>query len=265
MSCQLKHILTLLILLASFSAAQSQEDINQTGEKGLKQGHWIKKYPDGQIMYEAWFRDGKPVGEFKRYDEEGNLSSLLNYIAGTDSVKASIYHPNGYIAARGVYYKQKKTGEWHYFSEYIENHMLLKCSYRDNKIDGLSIKYHWNGQIAEELNYDKGIKSGRWKQYFDDGTLCLKAYYASGKLDGEFLSWHPNGKKEIIGQYDMDIRTGTWYIYNNDGSLRKEIKYNNGIPENRSELIKEETEYLDRLEKEGGKISDPEKTGIIKR
>lgn len=264
MSCNLKYVLMLLTLLISVNAVQSQEKINQTGDKGLKQGHWIKRYPDGQIMYEAWFRDGKPVGEFKRYDEDGNLSSLLNYIAGSDSVKASIYHPNGYIAARGVYYKQKKTGEWRYFSDYLENHLLMKCNYHDNKIDGLCIKYHWNGQIAEELHYEDGSKEGSWKQYFNDGTLCLKAYYDNGKLDGEFLSWHPNGQKEITGKYDTDKRTGVWHIYNKDGSLRKEIKYNNGIPENRSELIKEETEYLDRLEKEGGKISDPEITGIIR-
>ncbi|MDZ7738580.1 MAG: toxin-antitoxin system YwqK family antitoxin [Bacteroidales bacterium] len=264
MSSKLKYILTLLVLLMPFNNVHPQENINQTGDKGLKQGHWIKRYPDGQIMYEAWFKDGKPTGEFKRYDEDGNLSSLLNYITGTDSVRARIYHPNGYIAARGVYYKQKKTGEWHYFSDYIEDHLLMKSNYINNLIDGVCIKYHWNGQVAEELDYESGIKSGNWKQYFNDGTLCLKAYYDNGKLEGEFLSWHPNGQKEIIGKYDMDTRTGLWYIYNNDGSLRKEIKYNNGIPENRSELIREETEYLDRLEKEGGKISDPEITGIIR-
>jgi antitoxin component YwqK of YwqJK toxin-antitoxin module len=85
-----------------------------------------------------------------------------------------------------------------------------------------------------------------------------------GKLNGEFRSWHPNGTREITGQYKNYTRTGQWYFFNKDGSVRKEIKYNNGIPENRAELIKEETEYLDKLEKEGGKLNDPEITGIIR-
>lgn len=257
-------ILLLLFISVPFSSIKPQDKINQTGENGLKQGHWIKRYPDGGIMYDARFTDGKPVGEFKRYDEEGNMVSVLNYNADTDTVSACIYHPNGYIAAEGKYFQQKKTGQWQYYSDYVKDHLLMKCFYMQNRIHGLSTKYHWNGETAEKLEYNRGIKSGMWKQYFNDGTLCLQASYNKGKLSGEFLSWHTNGIKEITGHYKNDIRTGNWHFFDKNGILRKEIKYINGVAQNRAELIKKETEYLDKLEKEGGKISDPEKTGIIR-
>jgi len=94
--------------------------------------------------------------------------------------------------------------------------------------------------------------------------LSLESAYINGTRNGEFRTWDTNGKPEITGQYIKDVRTGIWHFFNTDGTLRKEIKYNNGIPENRADLIKEETEYLDKLEKEGGKIKDPEITGIIR-
>lgn len=260
----LQTIFSLTLVLILCSMASAQENLNQTDKQGQKQGQWIKKYPNGQVMYEAFFIDGEPVGEFKRYDEEGNLTSVLNYSADSDTVSASFYHPNGYIAAKGQYIGRKKSGKWFFYSDYVENHLLMKCNYEDDKIEGTRIKYHWNGEIAEILEFSEGVKSGTWKQYFNDGTLALESTYKNGKRNGEFKTWHTNGKPEIKGRYVDNVRTGEWNIYNSDGTLRREIKYNKGIPENRAELIREETEYLDKLEKEGGKIEDPEITGIIK-
>lgn len=255
-------ILLFFTIILPFGTLRSQESLNRIDEKGLRQGHWIKKYQNGQIMYEAYFKDDRPAGEFKRYDEEGKLTSVLDYTG--DTVYARFYHPNGFLAGEGKYLDQKKTGEWLYYSDYVEDHLLMRCQYINDRLVGMNIKYHWNGEIAEKLEYKNGIKSGRWIQYFTDGTPSLEGSYTEGKLNGEFRSWHPDGTREITGMYSMDVRTGRWIFYNRDGTIRKEIKYNMGIPENRAELIREETEYLDRLEREGGKLNDPEITGIIK-
>ncbi len=259
------NIIGLVLILMTQVTTIAQENINRTDLNGLKQGHWIKKYPNGQIMYDGYFADNKPVGEFKRFDEDGNPESILFYGTDNDTVKAQFFHPNGYIAGKGCYLDRKKTGEWLYFSDYIDGRLLMKCNYTDDMIEGIRIKYHWNGNIAEKLVFERGIKSGTWLQYFTDGTLCLESSYSNGNLNGDFRSWHNNGKPEITGQYSKNVRVGTWIFYDTEGRTRKEIRYNNkGIPENRAELIREETEYLDRLEKEGGKIADPEITGIIK-
>jgi antitoxin component YwqK of YwqJK toxin-antitoxin module len=259
-----RPIWLLLLILIPLYTSNAQEGINTIDEKGLPQGHWIKKYDNGELMYEGYFEDDKPIGEFRRYDEKGKLTSVLTHNGDNDTIKAFFYHPNGYIAGKGKYVSKEKSGEWYYYSDYIEDHLLMKCTYHQGKPEGMSIKYHWNGEIAEKLEFSEGNKSGSWKQYYTDGTLALESSYMEGKLNGEFRSWHPNGTREITGQYKNDTRTGQWYFFNKDGSVRKEIKYNNGIPENRAELIKEETEYLDKLEKEGGKLNDPEITGIIR-
>lgn len=259
------HILLLItLILVMCLDASAQEKINQTDNNGNKQGYWVKKYPNGCLMYEGYFTDNKPVGEFKRYDEEGNLTSILNYTAEIDTVSACFYHTNGYLAGKGNYINQEKTGEWLYYSDYVRDHLLMKSNYLDNHLEGTRIKFHWNGKIAEELEFEHGVKSGEWKQYYTDGAKSLESKYIKGKRNGEFRTWYMNGKLEISGQYVKDIRTDLWYFYNPDGTLKREIKYNYGIPENNADLIREETDYLDKLEKEGGKIKDPEITGIIR-
>jgi len=261
----LRTILSLGLMLSLCHMSNAQEKINQTDQNGKRQGQWIKKYPNGNIMYEGYFIDDKPQGKFNRYDEDGNLVSILDYSAVSDTIHACFYHPKGYIAGRGNYINQEKTGVWLYYSDYVEDHLLMRCRYLDDKIEGTRIKYHWNGNIAEKLEFYRGIQSGEWKQYYTDGTQALESAYINGTRNGKFLTWHMNGKPEITGQYINDVRTGMWSFFNSDGTLRKEIKYNNGIPENRAELILKETEYLDKLEREGGKIEDPEKTGVIIR
>ena len=37
-------------------------DFNITDADGLKQGRWIRVYPNGKLYYSGSFRDGRPVG-----------------------------------------------------------------------------------------------------------------------------------------------------------------------------------------------------------
>ena len=261
----IRQIITILLIFTfQIAFSQEQELINKVDETGVKQGRWIKKFENGNILYDGCFIDGKPVGEFKRYYQNGDLISILIHNRSDDSVGAIFYHPGGFIAAKGIYIEQMKTGIWKFYSGKFEDCLICRENYIDNSKEGLSIKYHWNGNIAEEINYKNNIKTGPWKQYFTNGTLCLLSSHLTGKLNGSFQSFHPDGKKEIVGFYKNDVRDGKWKFYNADGTESKTLIYHNGTPENKSELIRKETEYLDMLEKNGGKIEDPEKTGVVK-
>ncbi len=259
-----KIYLTLLLLaiLQSISG-QDNDTLNFTDSNGLMQGKWVKYYENGFPRYEGIFRNGKPVGEFIRYHETGGISSILDYHEGSDSATAVFFHPNGFIAAKGLYIGQDRQGTWEFYSAYIKDYLLVKEEYDRNIKQGKSTKYYWNGNVAEEFIYDGDKKNGPWHQYYTDGVMCISSIYKDGKLNGAFNTFHTSGAKEITGTYNSDVRVGEWTFYNEDGSVRQKIVYNNGIPENNEELIKAETDYLDQLEKNSGKIEDPEKTGKI--
>lgn len=257
------RLVIIVALCFIFPLVSGQEAVNQTDANGLKQGKWIKKFDNGNTLYEGTFRDNKPVGEFKRYYISGKLISVLNYHEEDDIVDAVFYHPNEYLAARGSYNNKNKEGKWTFYSAKKKDCIICIEHYSNNKKEGLSTKYHLNGNIAEELIYVNNQKHGEWKQYFTDGVCCIKSNYTNNKVNGKFETFHPDSSKEIVGRYVNDVREGDWQFFNDDGTLKRTIKYNKGIAENNSELIEEETRYLDMLEKNGGKIKDPEKTGVV--
>jgi antitoxin component YwqK of YwqJK toxin-antitoxin module len=258
-----------IILIASFLVisagvnCQTDNKINITDQKGLKQGRWIKKYPNQNVMYDGFFVDDHPVGEFKRYFEDNKLSSVLVYSKDGKEANATIFHPNGYIASRGLYINQLKEGKWQFFSAIFNGYLLSEEFYIKNIRNGPSLKFYPDSTVAEKVFYINDVKHGEWTQYYPDGTLCLKSNYLNGKVNGKFESWYENGAIQFSGQYKNDLKNGPWLIFNDKGSVKYKIDYKDGITKDRRMAI-DESDYLDSLETNKGKIADPEKSGIIR-
>lgn len=257
MITKLFHLLIFLSLAESLYA-QQQPELNKTDQQGRKQGYWVKKYPNGNIMYEGTFRDDKPVGEFKRYDPDKSLKSVLVYSTDSRHADATIYHPNGFVASKGKYVDQMKEGKWQFFSSVIRDYLLSEEYYSGNKRNGQSITYYPDSTIAEKVNYVNNVREGEWLRYHMGGKLLMRAYYVHGKLNGKFESWYPNGKPEYSGAYKMDMREGTWKVFTDKGTLKYEISYVNGVTKDRhaDEEIESFFSKIDRT----GKIADPEKS-----
>jgi antitoxin component YwqK of YwqJK toxin-antitoxin module len=249
-------------ILIFASPALSQEKLNVTDQKGLKQGHWIKKDAKGQVVYDGWFTDNKPIGTFKRFYATDTIQSVLTYNSDGTKAEATFYHPNGLISSKGIYINQKREGKWQFYSAFTAGYLICEEEYSGNKKNGTSFKYYKDKNLSEKLLYKNDVKTGEWIQYYPDGKECLKANYSSGRLEGKFEVYFDNGKPEFSGQYRNDARDGTWIRYNSDGTVKNKINYVAGKATN-PELAIEETEYLNRLEKNKGKISDPEKTGSL--
>jgi antitoxin component YwqK of YwqJK toxin-antitoxin module len=257
-----QFIVLMLIILSACLKAQVIESINKTDNNGKKQGHWIKKYPIGHIQYDGYFKDDQPIGIFKRFFENDTLWSILVFSNDGKEADALIYHSNGYIASKGKFVNQLKDGKWLFYSERSEEYLMCEEEYLNNLKNGPSLKYYPDKTIAEKLNYSKDIRTGEWDQYFPNGNVCLKAYYHDGKLEGKFEVFFTDGKPEYVGQYKNDTRDGLWIIYNTDGTIKYNIEYVAGAAKN-PDMYKKESDYLDSLEKNKGKISDPEKTGTL--
>jgi antitoxin component YwqK of YwqJK toxin-antitoxin module len=254
---------TLLGIFANVAGQAPQTSLNVTDKLGKKQGHWIKKYPNETIMYDGYFKDDHPLGEMKRYYEDQTLKSDLIYSENGKKSVAVIYHPNGNISAKGTYIDQKKEGKWQFYSSFKKGCLVSEEYYAENLKNGLSLKFYADSTIAEKTNYVNDIKQGEWIQYYPSGALCLKSNYYNGKVDGKFEVWFENGRKEFSGQYKNDSRDGVWIIYNNEGKIKYKLTYQSGITQDRQMEI-DESDYLDSLENNKGKIADPEKSGINK-
>ena len=256
-------ILASLAFISVNAFSQADTVLNKTDRMGKKTGHWIKKYPDNKIMYDGIFKNDHPVGEFKRYDKEGNLQSVLIFSVDGSKADATMYYPDGKISSKGKYVNQKKEGKWEFFSSFINGYLICRENYDNNMRNGLSEKFYPDSTLAEKVNYVNDLMQGEWIQYYPNGQVSQVSNYTNGKATGQFRAWYEDGTPSVKGQYKNDLRDGQWSIYNKDGSVKYEVDYVNGIPaNNRIEL--DDEKYLDSLENNKGKIADPEKSGIIK-
>jgi antitoxin component YwqK of YwqJK toxin-antitoxin module len=260
----LRIIIAVSLLAISIpSFCQCETKVNQTDSRGRKQGHWIKRYPNQTILYEGYFIDDHPVGEFKRYYEDKTLKSVLNFSSNGKEADAVLYHPNGNIASKGKYINQKKEGKWQFFSEMTKGYLISEDIYSGDIRNGPSIMFYPDSTIAERVGYVNNLRQGEWTRYYPGGSLLLRSGYINGRIDGKFETWYEDGKTEYSGQYKNDARDGLWILYNEDGKVRYKIEYTDGITNDRQMDI-DESKYLDSLEKNKDKVQDPENTGTLK-
>jgi antitoxin component YwqK of YwqJK toxin-antitoxin module len=263
-----KYLPFIVFLLPSILQGQSftRNDtvFNQTGPRGMKQGYWEKNYPDGTMEYRGYFVDDQPVGEFVRYHENGHVKAKM-YFTGKNGVSyARLYYGNGTLAGEGKYIGTLKDSIWKYYSFY-GGHLSYMENYLNGKKEGISVKYYPDGSVGEKLEWKNDHRHGLWEQYYIDGTLLLKSSYANDRLNGPYTIWHKNGAVAISGNYRMDVREGDWEYYDEEGNLKVTITYRNGVPLNKDQLLQQELEFLNRLEQNKGKFTEPEIEDLIRK
>ena len=105
--------------------------INYTDINGQKQGHWKKIYPNGKTAYEGNFMNNKPVGEFLRYFESGNICARLIYDKNGEHSTAKLYYEDGKLAAQGNYFVKQKDSTWNYYAR--DGRLIMIENYRCGK------------------------------------------------------------------------------------------------------------------------------------
>jgi antitoxin component YwqK of YwqJK toxin-antitoxin module len=258
----IKLLAFISISFLSLLPCNAQNDLNITDSKGLKQGHWIKKYPHGTVMYDGIFKDDHPAGEFRRFYENGVLKSVLVYSEDGTEADATIFHPSGFPASKGKYIAQLREGKWQFFSADSSGCLIGEENYKHNMKNGPSLKYYPNGRIAERVNYLNNLKNGEWLQCYQNGKPWIRSTYVNGKLNGKFEVWFETGIHEFSGVYKNNSRDGIWMIYNPDGTLRYKAEYKDGFTTDR-QIETDQARFIDYLERNKDNVDDPGKTGTM--
>ncbi|NPA67379.1 MAG: toxin-antitoxin system YwqK family antitoxin, partial [Chlorobi bacterium] len=228
--------------------------LNRIDDKGLKQGKWMKVYSNGETAYEAHFKDGKPVGELKRYHENGKPAALLIYDEKGDTADARFFDENENLISEGKYVGKDKHGKWIYYKDGIK---VKEENYKTGKLHGNQIIFYDNGQIFDKKTYEDGVQNGIWVKYYRNGNVFLKAKVVNDKMEGPMLRYYKNGKIEVKGQYKNDLKDGVWTFYDEKGE-KTTITFKNGHDVNEAEVEKRESEEYKKNMEKGKHIADPE-------
>lgn len=187
-----KIVSILLAFLTTCCITVSAQDLNRTDGQGRRQGKWVDYHANGQIRYEGQFKNDLCQGEFRYYDEQGNLKATVTYDRSGEKALNKTYTPDGTLIATGYYVNRKKEGEWRYFS-------------RDN-----------GTLILVEENHD-GKVHGFSKVYYETGTLMMERQFVNDQLEGYAKTFYPSGALKEEGEYHNGEKTGIWKAYNEDG------------------------------------------------
>lgn len=232
-----RHLVTIFILaLSQVAMAQpaSGTDLNSTDAKGRKQGSWSKTWPNGKTRYLGQFKDDKPVGTFKHYDEEGKLTTLQEHAGDGRISRARHFHANGTLLAQGKYLGQEKDSTWNYYDP--EGRLRKVERFAAGGMNGEQVTYYPDGTTAESETRQAGVLNGPSKSWFANGKLKSEATYLKGEPEGKMLFYFQDGKKEIEGNMVNGDRDGTWYYFNPDGTIQLQVLYKKGT------LVKERKE-----------------------
>ncbi|MCK9641034.1 MAG: toxin-antitoxin system YwqK family antitoxin [Prolixibacteraceae bacterium] len=250
----MKSLLLLLAFCSLSFLSRSQEAVNKTDPKGLKQGKWVSKYPGGSLKYEGYFNHNKPTGEWKRYHENGKIKALMTYRPNSERVFASLFDEEGKLYAKGVFEGTLRDSTWNFYS----GEMLVSIeNYHLGKKEGSAIGFDQNGKKIWERELKNDLLDGNEVQFDPSGIKRKEIYYKEGKRSGPALFYDENGIKSMEGSYLDDLSEGAWKIFDKDGKLKYQILYKNGEIVNQGAIDALEISTFKQYDKIKGKISEP--------
>ncbi|MBC7865277.1 MAG: hypothetical protein IAF38_20040, partial [Bacteroidia bacterium] len=143
---------------------------------------WKFYYPKGKIQKTVDYQYGKKNGLVTNFDTAGKISSKENYKDDIRNGNSYVYYNSGKTHFVVPYVKGKPDGEAREFSE--DSVLIGITNYKAGFIDRF-----------EKLNRtdEKGLKQGKWKEFFDDGTVKKEISYRDNTLDGYVKEFDKKG------------------------------------------------------------------------
>lgn len=134
--------------------------------------------------------------------------------------------------------KYRRNGKLYYYQNYRTIDKKIKI--------GESISYNKHGKMIELCFYNyEGLKHGRYKSWFDNGSLNKEGRFYNGKKEGLFKMYHYNGVLAGKAIFKKDSIIQDIY-YNLNGDItdkicidcKKKPTFKGGLAEYRKELGK---------------------------
>ncbi len=230
--------------------------MNHTDSDGLRQGKWQRNYPNGRLMYEGFFKDNRPSGEWVRYHETGQVKAKISYSENSDSAYALLFDVHQKKIAEGFYLNEKREGRWIF---YVNNRKVSEEEYSEGIKHGISQTFYDSGEVLDETEWRNGKQEGSYRAFFKNGKPYMQCKYSNGKRNGLCLSYFSNGRVEMEAGYKDNLRHGAWKYSDENGNYLYTLQYAEGQllnPEVRDSI---DSIQNSELEKTRHTLQDPEK------
>jgi len=109
----------MLVGCSNESAKTKEEAIipNETIEEIVLDGEQIEYHPNGKVKSKGTLKNGKRVGVWTSYFNNGIVQSENKYEKGILNGKTAAYYPNGNVQYMGLYIDNEKDDSWFFYLE----------------------------------------------------------------------------------------------------------------------------------------------------
>ncbi len=186
-------------------------------------------YANGVLKSSGGFKDGKPVGIQRDYNEEGKVNG------------SKVYDDNGVLLSTGIVGKEgDKFGNWKDF--YESGKLKAKGKYKNNKRIEEWTFYFENGAVEQIGNYKNGKPDGEWKWYYGNGKPLRIENFSDGKHNGLYVEYEQDSSVVVKGIFIDGERDSIWFYQ--VGDEIEEGEYRNGLPEGKFKHYYRQTKQL---------------------
>jgi antitoxin component YwqK of YwqJK toxin-antitoxin module len=239
--------------------------------KQIRTGDWIVYNSYGYIVAEGKYtKDGKKMGSWKYYYDNGIISSEINYKDDELEGKYTLYHENGAIKEMGVYKKGKVDGEVKSFN--VAGAPSSTSIFKNGVVEGEYLDYDDFGLLSGKFITKSDKPNGKFSMCYENGAKKIEGTYVNGEIEGKMTSYHRNGnvdsegsltagkktgewkyyfkdkKIKEVGSFANDLRTGVWKEYHDNGKLFAETNYKDGVMEGKASYYTQEGKLFSEIE-----------------
>ncbi len=215
---------------------------------GEKHGLFEQFYPSGELVHWSYFSRNKQDLYEEWFDKQGRLLRSNCWHEGQLHGRCEQY-VLGRLSATREFKHGRKHGLWESYG--ARKVTLFHGRYVNNECDGWHVWRHANNKRAAEYHYELGVKTGRWrtfyesgavkrertyrartivgedKTFYEDGVIRRLEPYRNGEVDGVCFDYHPNGKLKISTPLKKSFRDGFERHYDRALNLRREVEWRN--------------------------------------
>jgi antitoxin component YwqK of YwqJK toxin-antitoxin module len=207
------------------------------------EGNYFEYY-DGQVIKsEAVYKKGEITDFYKSYFVNKSPNRENIYVAG--KIQKSVdYYPNGKKSEETVYNDKQQierftyydTDDNKYFDEiYKSGELKNGLQYLKNNSKPIEVGLNKNNFEIKNLDgtlrvsglFEKSLKSGEWKYYYNNGLIRLTENYSKGSVNGLSTNYAKNGFVSSITNLTNDKINGRYEVYYNN-KVSQIFNYDNG-------------------------------------
>ena len=101
-------------------------------------------------------------------------------------------------------------------------YILNNEKYYTGKIE---IRFNNSDKVKVTGQIEKGLKSGEWRYFYENGNVEKIETYKFGELTGNYKGFYESGELMEVGEMRYDKMEGTWKSYYKNGNLDVETSY----------------------------------------